>query len=96
MPRQAPPSPTRDAAVRPAGEARRDVALIRTINQLGHDLGLETVAEGIETREQEQLIRDLGVDFGQGFLYSAPLVRDALERFLDEIANEVAVTASHS
>jgi diguanylate cyclase (GGDEF)-like protein/PAS domain S-box-containing protein len=62
----------------------RDQALARTINQLGHDLELVTLAEGIETAEQEQLIRELGVDFAQGYYYSRPLTASGLAAYLNE------------
>ncbi|MGO9195859.1 MAG: putative bifunctional diguanylate cyclase/phosphodiesterase [Acidimicrobiales bacterium] len=59
-------------------------ALIRTLVQLGRVLGLETVAEGIETRAQLGRLRDAGCDFGQGYLFARPLDPLAIERFLEE------------
>lgn len=53
-----------------SGEALR---LVRSIIELGHDLGLEIVAEGVETEPQARLLRELGCDFIQGYLYSRPL-----------------------
>jgi len=62
----------------------RDLAIARTINQLGHDLELTTLAEGIETAEQEQRVRDLGVDYVQGYYYARPLTTSALAAYLNE------------
>jgi diguanylate cyclase (GGDEF)-like protein len=47
--------------------------LVRAIISMAHDLGLETVAEGIETMEQLNMLKKLNCDFGQGFLISDPL-----------------------
>jgi diguanylate cyclase (GGDEF)-like protein/PAS domain S-box-containing protein len=50
----------------------RDRAIVTAITQLGHDLGLRVVAEGIETREQCELVRELGCDVGQGYWFGRP------------------------
>jgi Amt family ammonium transporter len=47
--------------------------IIRTIVALGHDLGLEVVAEGIETPAQLDELRGMGCDHGQGYLFSRPV-----------------------
>ena len=50
-----------------------DVEIVRTIVTLGKLLGMEVVAEGIETDRQAELLRDLGCDIGQGFLFARPM-----------------------
>jgi diguanylate cyclase (GGDEF)-like protein/PAS domain S-box-containing protein len=55
------------------GERSEQAALTRAIIGLGSVLGLVTVAEGIETPEQLRMLRDMGCDMGQGFLFSRPL-----------------------
>ena len=51
------------------------------IIEMGKDLNLEIVAEGIETKRQERLVKRLGVEFAQGFLYGhAMAVEDLLVR----------------
>jgi EAL domain-containing protein (putative c-di-GMP-specific phosphodiesterase class I) len=40
---------------------------------LGHSLNIEMVAEGVETLETEQRLRQIGCHFGQGYLYSRPV-----------------------
>ncbi len=57
-------------------------ALIRTLVQLGKTLGLKTLAEGIEEREQYSQLERENCDSGQGFLYAPPLDADAVEPFL--------------
>lgn len=46
--------------------------IVRTIIGLGHDLDITIAAEGIETRQQEAILRSWGCDHGQGFLYGRP------------------------
>ena len=56
-------------------EAER--AVISAIVALGHAIGLDVVAEGIESEEQLNLVRELGCDFAQGYFISVPLGADA-------------------
>jgi diguanylate cyclase (GGDEF)-like protein/PAS domain S-box-containing protein len=58
-----------------AGMSRspEDVEIVRAICGLGRSLGKKVIAEGIETVEQLQLLRQLGAEIGQGFLLSRPL-----------------------
>jgi|GEM_PF-804035 len=52
------------------GLVDKDTAIVASIIALGHSLGLEVVAEGIETREQLEHLARLGCDYGQGFYWS--------------------------
>jgi two-component system CheB/CheR fusion protein len=58
------------------------VAIARSVLRLGEILGLEVVAEGVETAEQHEFIRAEGCSFSQGYLYSRPLPQPELEEFL--------------
>lgn len=49
-----------------------DARLVRAFLGLASDLGLEVIAEGIETTEQEHILRNLGCRLGQGFLFGRP------------------------
>ena len=40
---------------------------------LAHNLGMDVIAEGVETQDQAQQLRRLGCEFAQGFLYSRPV-----------------------
>ncbi len=57
--------------VRQATE-KKNVEIIRSIIALGDGLGLEVVAEGIETTEQRDLLQSLGCHYGQGYLFARP------------------------
>ncbi|NEQ35057.1 MAG: EAL domain-containing protein [Okeania sp. SIO3I5] len=47
--------------------------IVRAIVTLAHSLGLDVVAEGIETEEQLTQLKDLGCEYGQGYLFSKPV-----------------------
>ena len=57
-------------------------AIVKAIVSLAHDLGMEVVAEGVETRAQVAALRALRCGQGQGFLFSEPLPADQAERLL--------------
>lgn len=61
--------------------ATNNRAVVETIITLANKLGRETLAEGVETEEQAQALRDLGCTQCQGFLYSRPLPTDEFCRF---------------
>ena len=61
-------------------EDEDDATIVRAIIQLGRSLGMQVIAEGVETAEQEAYIIAQGCDEGQGYLYSKPLPpRDLLQ-----------------
>jgi diguanylate cyclase (GGDEF)-like protein len=64
-------------------------ALIRTMVELGKALGLETVAEGVETDAQRAHLTAERVDTGQGFLFAQPLDVEAVNRLLEDSRNEI-------
>jgi EAL domain-containing protein (putative c-di-GMP-specific phosphodiesterase class I) len=64
-------------------------ALVRSIIRLAHSLKLETVAEGVERREQLAPLLALGVRFGQGYLFARPMEAPAIDRLLREHARLV-------
>jgi diguanylate cyclase (GGDEF)-like protein len=59
-----------------------DATIVRAIIQLGKSLGMEVIAEGVETLEQEAYIISEGCHEGQGYLYSKPLPVRELTAFL--------------
>ena len=59
-----------------------DTAIVQTVVDLAHILGMEVVAEGVEIEEQEALLREMGCDMAQGFHFSEPLPPEAASEFL--------------
>ena len=59
-----------------------DVAIVTAIIQMARSLQLETVAEGVETAEQRDMLRQLGCDRAQGYLISRPMDADATALWL--------------
>jgi len=60
--------------------------IVRLITGLAHSLGLQIVAEGIETERQASEVKRLQCQYGQGFLFAAPMPADAALRYLEEAA----------
>jgi EAL domain-containing protein (putative c-di-GMP-specific phosphodiesterase class I) len=57
----------------------KDRAIVQTVVTLGHSLGMDVVAEGIETIEQHRILQSVGCDVFQGFLFSKAVPADAFE-----------------
>jgi len=56
-----------------AGGADRDRQVLTRIVQIARDLGKTVIAEGVETKDQARLVREVGCSFAQGFFFSPPL-----------------------
>jgi len=59
-----------------------DLAVCEAIVVMAHKLGLKVIAEGVETPEQLELLKQIQCDFGQGYLFSRPTPVAAFEDFL--------------
>lgn len=68
-----------------AMENEKDMAIMQAIITVGHRLGLVVVVEGVETTEQDNLVKKLGCDLAQGFLYARPMPADNMPGFLSEM-----------
>jgi diguanylate cyclase (GGDEF)-like protein/PAS domain S-box-containing protein len=68
--------------VRGLGLEVEDTAIVQSIVDLAHILGMEVVAEGVEVEEQETLLEEMGCDFGQGYYFSEPLSPEDVLHFL--------------
>lgn len=64
-----------------------DTAVVNTIIAMAQELGLELVAEGVETQEQQQHLLSRGCTTIQGFLFSTPLAPDELAVFMEQRRN---------
>jgi EAL domain-containing protein (putative c-di-GMP-specific phosphodiesterase class I) len=60
-----------------------DNEIVRTIIMLARNMGMDVVAEGIETEQQLASLRDLKCEFGQGFFFSYPLDADSTTELLE-------------
>src|SRR6185503_12936776 len=67
-----------------------DNAIVRTISTLARNLGMEVIAEGIETEEQYQQLKMLGCEYGQGFLFSCPVGNSSVQNLLAQDAHRDA------
>ncbi|MFH1059653.1 MAG: PAS domain S-box protein [Pseudomonadota bacterium] len=61
-----------------------DASIVNTIINMGRSLNLQVVAEGVETREQLEFLRDNQCDQMQGFLFSRPVPAEEIERLLGQ------------
>jgi EAL domain-containing protein (putative c-di-GMP-specific phosphodiesterase class I) len=76
--------------VRDAASNPRTESMVRAIAQLGHTMGMETIAEFVETDELRLRMAALGVDFGQGFAIGKPV---PLAEILGDLALYEAMAA---
>jgi diguanylate cyclase (GGDEF)-like protein len=70
--------------VRNLGEDESDLALSEAIIVMAHKLGLKVIAEGVETVQQRDILKQIGCDYAQGYLYSRPVPHEQLEAWLDQ------------
>jgi len=76
--------------VRDIGTDPDDATLVRTIIEMGRSLGMEVVAEGVETDEQRAFLRQRGCHYGQGLLFGRPMAADAFLALLQSQSGEMA------
>ena len=68
--------------VRDLGESDRSTAIVRAVVGLGLGLGVATVAEGVETIEQLQQLKEYGCDEVQGYLFTPPIPASDMRQYL--------------
>ena len=68
--------------VNSVGENGEDSEILQTIISLAKNLKMRVIAEGIETESQLNILKNLGCDYGQGYLMSKPLPKDSMEEML--------------
>ena len=79
-------------------EGEQALQIVRTVIELARVLGMDVVAEGIETVEQYRLLRKLGCRYGQGYLFAKPMPAEEISRLLrlpGRILSDPEVCSSH-
>ena len=66
--------------VRNLGKSASDLALCEAIIIMAHKLGLKTIAEGVSSETQRDILAEAGCDYGQGFFYSKPVPAEEFEQ----------------
>jgi len=74
------------AFVRDLATDASDAAIVQSIVSMGKNLGLEVIAEGVETEAQLERLVKCGCPAFQGYLFARPLPLDEFERFLRDAA----------
>jgi EAL domain-containing protein (putative c-di-GMP-specific phosphodiesterase class I) len=69
-----------------------DTSIVQAITAMAHNLKMRVVAEGVETAAQLQILRVLGCDVVQGFLFAPPMTATDCQTFLTAAASENAST----
>ncbi len=72
-----------------------DVAITKTIVELGHALGFKIIAEGVETEGQNRFLKDIGCDQGQGYFYGRPMPAADYEVWLKQLPSGSGIRNSH-
>ena len=70
--------------IRKIGENPKTKSNVHSIIGMAHEIGIKTVAEGVETEEQVSFLRQSGCDYIQGYYYSKPLPEEEFVEFLEK------------
>lgn len=74
--------------IRKIGENPKTKSIVHSIIGMAHEIGIKTVAEGVETEEQVSFLRQSGCDYIQGYYYSKPLPEEEFVEFLEKVDAE--------
>jgi diguanylate cyclase (GGDEF)-like protein len=69
----------------------KNLAIVEAINALAHKLGMDVVAEGVETMEQQELLRAIGCEAAQGYLFARPAPASAIQQIILQQSDRVAI-----
>ena len=68
--------------VRHLAPGSKNFSLCKAIIVMAHELGMQVIAEGVETEQQSQLLKEIGCDYGQGYLFARPMSAEAFSAFM--------------
>jgi EAL domain-containing protein (putative c-di-GMP-specific phosphodiesterase class I) len=63
---------------------KKNLEIVKVVILLAHNLGMQTVAEGVETASQLEILRDLGCDRAQGYFFSPPVPATEIIKLLPQ------------
>lgn len=66
----------------PIAESAQQREVVLSIVRIGRSLGVEVIAEGVETMQQARILKDLGCDILQGYALSRPMSAHSIMEFL--------------
>lgn len=76
------------------GSGSSHVEIVQTIVTLAHALEMDVVAEGVETPLQRKKLKDLGCEFGQGYLFAKPVDRETASDYIQGHSSWLASDAN--
>ncbi|WP_208677290.1 sensor domain-containing protein [Synechococcus elongatus] len=71
-------------------DSAESCALVKTIVAMAHGLGMQAIAEGVETEEHVQFLKEIGCEYAQGFFFSRPLPAAEIEPFLAQSIGSIS------
>jgi EAL domain-containing protein (putative c-di-GMP-specific phosphodiesterase class I) len=76
--------------VRTLNHDEKNTSIVRSVISLAHNLGLEVIAEGVETAQQLDYLRELKCQYCQGYYFSPPLNHEGVAKLLPEWSRRAA------
>ena len=70
-----------------------DVAIVKSTIELGHNLGLKVVAEGIENKNTWNILKAMGCDYGQGYFMAKPMSANKLLDWAEQWSHKTVLAS---
>lgn len=69
------------------GDVQKGISILKSVIDMTNEIGTPIVIEGVETKQQEDFLQDMGVRFAQGYLYYKPMPYDKFEHLISKEEN---------